>query len=148
MVKKGTVFEVGDHDLIKYSLIPFVALLVDLAHDVNGSWYDGQVHAVLNEHGFEPSSAVRYVTELSKTITSKYMYSPVPPMLYLYTDGGPDYNLMHVTVQLSLIALFLHLDLDYIYMCITYISLPFMAQSCGMGGVYFEPRSTVYRINA
>ncbi len=33
-------------------------------------------------------------------------------MLFLYSDGGPDHRLTFITVQLSLIALFLHLNLD------------------------------------
>ena len=34
------------------------------------------------------------------------------PMLLIYTDGGPDHRLTYLSVQLSLIALFLQLDLD------------------------------------
>lgn len=30
----------------------------------------------------------------------------------MYTDGGPDHRLTYVSVQLSLIAIFLELDLD------------------------------------
>ena len=36
------------------------------------------------------------------------------PILFLYTDGGPDHRLTYVSVQLSLICLFLQLDLDYL----------------------------------
>ena len=36
------------------------------------------------------------------------------PILFLYTDGGPDHRLTYVSVQLSLICLFLKLDLDYL----------------------------------
>ena len=32
--------------------------------------------------------------------------------LFIYSDGGPDHRLTYVSVQLSLIALFLNLDLD------------------------------------
>lgn len=34
------------------------------------------------------------------------------PMLLIYTDGGPDHRLTYLSVQLSVIALFLQLDLD------------------------------------
>ena len=112
IVKQGTLFEVGDHDFTKYSLIPSVAFFIDIPSDVTGSWYDGQVHVLLKDAAFEPSSAVRHATELASIITSKY--SPTPPILFLYTDGGPDHNLSHVGVQLSIIALFLYLDLDFI----------------------------------
>ncbi len=33
-------------------------------------------------------------------------------ILFLYTDGGPDHRLTYISVQLSLIALFRHLNLD------------------------------------
>ena len=33
-------------------------------------------------------------------------------ILFVYTDGGPDHRLTYVSSQLSLIALFLKLDLD------------------------------------
>ena len=36
------------------------------------------------------------------------------PVLFLYTYGGPDHRLTYVSVQLSLISLFLQLDLDYL----------------------------------
>lgn len=34
------------------------------------------------------------------------------PILLLYTDGDPDHNLTLLSVQLSLIALYSHFDLD------------------------------------
>ena len=112
IVRSGTTFEVGDHDFTKYSIIPSVAFFIDVPENVSDSWYNGQVYVLLKEAAFEPSSAVRHATELSKIIESNY--TPVPPVLFLYTDGGPDHNLTHVAVQLSVIALFLYLDLDFI----------------------------------
>ena len=38
--------------------------------------------------------------------------SETKPILLMYTDGGPDHRLTYVSVQLSLIAVFIHLDLD------------------------------------
>ena len=35
-------------------------------------------------------------------------------ILFLYSDGGPDHRLTYVSVQVSLIALFLMLDLDFL----------------------------------
>ena len=34
-------------------------------------------------------------------------------MLFLYSDGGPDHRLTYLSVQISLVALFRALDLDY-----------------------------------
>ena len=66
IVKKGTVFEVGDHNFTKYSLIPSVAFFVDVPTCVTDSWYDGHVHVLLKEAAFEPSSAITHASELSK----------------------------------------------------------------------------------
>ena len=40
-------------------------------------------------------------------------------ILCIYSDGGPDHRLTYVSVQLSLIALFLNLDLDFLVACRT-----------------------------
>ena len=36
------------------------------------------------------------------------------PVLFMYTDRGPDHRLTYISVQLSLICLFLNLNLDYL----------------------------------
>jgi len=35
-------------------------------------------------------------------------------MLFVYTDGGPDHCLTYISTQLSLIAVFLNLNLDFL----------------------------------
>ena len=39
---------------------------------------------------------------------------PTKPVMVLYTDGGPDHRLTYLSVQLSLLSLFVSLDLDFI----------------------------------
>ena len=39
--------------------------------------------------------------------------------MLIYTDGGPDHRLTYLKVQLSLISLFLKLDLDFLCVCRT-----------------------------
>ena len=41
------------------------------------------------------------------------------PVLFVYTDGGPDHRLTYISVQISLICLFKKLDLDYLCACRT-----------------------------
>ena len=41
------------------------------------------------------------------------------PILFVYSDGGPDHRLTYISVQLSLICLFLKLGLDYLCACRT-----------------------------
>ena len=40
-------------------------------------------------------------------------------ILCVYSDGGPDHRLTYVSVQLSLIALYLNLDPDFLIACRT-----------------------------
>ena len=51
----------GDHDLIQFSLIPSVALHIDIPDDISGSRYSGQVHIGLKEGAFDPLSPEAYV---------------------------------------------------------------------------------------
>lgn len=65
----------------------------------------------IKESAFEPSSPLRHASELSRLIRRD---AELKPILFLYTDGGPDHCLPFLSVQLSLIALFLSFDLDYL----------------------------------
>jgi len=65
----------------------------------------------LKEDTFELSSPIRHATELISLISSDVQPKPV---LFLYTDGGPDQQLTFIAVKLSLISVFLQLDLDYL----------------------------------
>ena len=39
IVRAGTTFEVGDHDFTKFSIVPSVALIVDIPKDIHESCY-------------------------------------------------------------------------------------------------------------
>ena len=71
----------------------------------------GTVYVGLKDAVFEASSPVRHACELHRTLQS---FSFSKPVLFLYSDGGPDHRLTYVSVQLSLICLFIKLDLDYL----------------------------------
>ena len=104
---------VADHDFTKFSLIPSIQLAVDIPNDIAESWYSGKVFVGLKEGAFEPSSPHRHMTELVDTIQSQNLLTE-KSVLFLYSDGGPVHRLTYLSVQLSLIALFLKLDLDYL----------------------------------
>lgn len=112
LVSRGTAFEVGDHDFSVFSLIPSVCFLVDIPNSVELSWYTGSVIVGLKEAAFEASSPQRHCKELYDILYSKNLH--IQPILFLYTDGGPDHRLTFLSVQLSLINLFLALDLDFL----------------------------------
>ena len=112
IVAAGTTFEVGDHDFTKFSLVPSVVLINNIPHEVEGSWYCGNVIVSLKEASLEPSTPLRHATELKKILTNHS--NPIKPILCIYSDGGPDHRLMYLAVKVSLILLFLALDLDYL----------------------------------
>ena len=111
LVHSSTSFEVGDHDFTKSSITPSVTFLVDIPDDIAGSWYAGQVHVLYKDTIFEPSSPSRHGTEIVSILGERAIDYPV---LFMYTDGGPDHRLTYASVKLTLIAVFRKLDLDYL----------------------------------
>lgn len=101
----------ADHDFAKFSITPSVVLLNDIPSEISGSWYDGHVYIMFKDAAFEPSSPVRHSAELYNIIKEKAIERSV---LFLYSDGGPDHRVTYLSVKLSLIALYLRLDLDYL----------------------------------
>ena len=112
LVRSGTYCEVGDHDFTKSSMTPSVALVVDIPDKIEDSWYAGQVFVGYKDSTFEPSSPFRHAAELYNLLTDNVDLNR--SVLFLYSDGGPDHRLTYVSVQASLIALFLKLDLDFL----------------------------------
>ena len=111
IVHGRSAFQVADHDFTKFSIIPSVAFEVDIPDSISGSWYDGNVHVLYKDGVFEPSSPVRHASELVSLLESK---SVTHPVLFLYSDGGPDHRVTYTSVKLALIALYLELNLDYL----------------------------------
>ena len=115
LVRRDELFEVADHDFTKFSLIPSVILDVNIPEEVSDSWYSGQVYIGLKEGVFEPSSPQRHMTELKSCLSATVN----KPVLFVYSDGGPDHRLTYLSVKLSLISIFLELDLDFLCACRT-----------------------------
>ena len=110
IVSSQDTFAVGDHDFCKFSLIPSVILLVNIPESQEASWYTGEVIVGIKDAVFEPSSPIRHATELYQCLTANDRMTN-RSILFIYSDGGPDHRLTYVSVQLSLIALFINLDL-------------------------------------
>ena len=66
LVSPDKVFTVADHDITRFSLIPSVALIVDIPAAPEESFHRGQVNVGLKDLALEPSSALRHATEFSK----------------------------------------------------------------------------------
>ena len=108
IVSEDKVFAVSDHDFTKFSIIPSVTMLLDIPDTISGSLYRGQVYVGVKDLILEPSSLLRHVTELFDILKAEN----VKPVLFLYTDGGPDHRLTYLSVQLALVCLFIAGDFD------------------------------------
>ena len=59
-------------------------------------------------------SVIVYILQNFTTELSKLLEGNAKPILFLYSDGGPDHRVTYISVQIALIALFRILDLDYL----------------------------------
>lgn len=109
LVGINQALEVVDHDFIRCSLTRSVLLDINIPDSIEGPFYHGRVCVGMKDSIFEPSSPHHHATELNFLLTRQ---SDANPILLLYTDGGPDHHVNFLSVQLSLIALFLACDLD------------------------------------
>ena len=102
---------VGDHAFTKFTLSPSVNFLIDIPETIERSYYSGKVLVGLKDSTFEHSNPIRHATELKQILESRY--TSIQPLLVLYMDGGPD-RLTYASVQQSLLALFIQLNLDFL----------------------------------
>lgn len=106
-----------DHDQAsKGSLTPSVILECAIPFKPFESFYRGQLHVLVKDTVFQPSTPYRHATELLQVLREKEI---VQPVLFLYTDGSGDHRSTYLSVQLSLILLFIQLDLDMVVACRT-----------------------------
>ncbi|SMN01555.1 hypothetical protein SPONL_2127 [uncultured Candidatus Thioglobus sp.] len=111
----GSKLEALDHDFHIHGVVPSVALFVDIPDDVHGNFYAGSTFVTCKDKVTQASSALRHVTELMSIITTHFStdgLQSTAPILVLVTDGGPDHRITFASVKISLLALFLGLNLD------------------------------------
>ncbi|PKY60343.1 hypothetical protein RhiirA4_483933 [Rhizophagus irregularis] len=111
MVFQETPLVACDHDFTKLSLTPSVIFFCNIPQSIENSFYSGKVFVSFKDTVFQPSSAIRHTTEFYNTILTHHLNN-IPPILCLYTDGGPDHRTIFGSVQISLICLFLHGNFD------------------------------------
>ncbi|GES91675.1 hypothetical protein GLOIN_2v1782174 [Rhizophagus clarus] len=111
VVTTHETFAVSDHDFTKCNLIPSVTIICNILDNIEGSFYQKQVNIGLKDATFQASSSLQRMIELYDML----MYTEKHHLfLMLYTDGGPNHKNTFLCVQLSLIAMFVALDLDYL----------------------------------
>ena len=102
------------------SLTPSVTLVVDFdgRNDMDEekkmiSFYRGSAHVSLKDSIFQPSNAERHAVELISLLQAVSGGGSVPsPVLFVMTDGGPDHNCKHLSVQMSWLGFFFKTRMD------------------------------------
>ena len=109
LIGPNNTFEVGDQYFTNFSLVPSISFIINISETIEGSFYEGAVHVGYKEAVLQPLSALHHATELHSMLIPKVGNKII---LFVYTDGGPDHGLTFFSIQLTLIALFLNLNLD------------------------------------
>ena len=102
-----------DHDWKIAGIIPSVNLFVEIPESSKETFFTGQPTVTLKDRIFQKSGPLRHGTELSGQIKDR-INDFWKSILLLVTDGGGDHNVTHASVQASLVALFIDLDLDFL----------------------------------
>ena len=127
LVHSSTRFQVADPNFTRFSVIPSVALKVDIPDSISGSWYSGDVQVLYKDSAFEPSSNVWHAAKLTALSHDKALTNPV---LFIYSDGGPDHMVTYISVKLALIALFLRITFVRLARHLTTHSKIQLSESC------------------
>ncbi|CAG8446503.1 7761_t:CDS:2, partial [Scutellospora calospora] len=90
VVSKKSILIVGDHDYTKSGIILSVIMICDILESVDSNFYAGDIHIGLKDAIFQPFSLICHVVELYNILIKKNITNK--PVLYLYTDSGPDHH--------------------------------------------------------
>ena len=102
LVAHGQSLQASDHDFSKISLVPTVVLIHEIPNSIHESFYRGIPYVYLKIHATEPSSAIRNAKEIANALIEKYKGKEnIPPMLTIYTDGGPEHRSNFLSVQIA-----------------------------------------------
>ena len=106
-----------DHDFHAYGIIPSVCLIIDVPESSSDSFFGGQVYVANKNKIIQSSNALRHSTEVSEILlheqcSDNSTISPGKSVLIMLSDGGPDHRLVYGSVQITLLCLFIRLDLD------------------------------------
>lgn len=104
--------QAGDHDFGGTTLTPSVYLIETDPERFKESWHSGSLHVSLKDSVFSRSHPKRHLAELLTCVKQYFAYNGEKCALTLVSDGGPDRNLTFASVQATLMAVFLELDLD------------------------------------
>jgi len=111
LVPKDGILAACDHDFTKLSITPSVIFLCNVPKEITESFYDGNVYILYKDTIFEPSSAIWHCTEFFNTLSNHFL-NQIPPIIFIYTNGGPDHRTIYGSVQIAFLCFFLRGDFD------------------------------------
>ncbi len=111
IVSINTTLVVSDHDFTKLSFTPFIIFFINISESIKYFFYNDKVFVSYKDTLFQPSNMIKHVTEFYNAIQNYYSLN-ISPILYLYIDGGPDYQTTFGSMQISLLYLFLRGDFN------------------------------------
>lgn len=126
----GTELLALDHDMNVSSLTPSVVLRCDIPTEVDHSFVQGHVTVTVNDSVFLSSSPWRHTATFAKLLKDMPQKT-----LLLFTDGGTDHRNTLESVRLSLICLFVDLNLDML-----------VAGRCAPGQSFTNPAERIMSI--
>ena len=106
-----------DHDFHIAGLVPSVALSCNIPNNPDDSFFSGQAYVTTKDKMFQHSTPMRHAAELIEVIRKDFSEDGIAldrPVLAIFTDGGPDHRPTFETVKLSLLCLFMQLDVDMV----------------------------------
>lgn len=109
------VLSAMDHDFHVHGCIPSVLFKITIPEDARDGFSKGDVYVTVKDKVFQPSSPLRHATEDTEILRHAAAADAVNldnPILFVYSDGGPDHRTNYQSVQLAALALFVALDLD------------------------------------
>ena len=91
-----------DHDFTRAKITPSVSLVIDIPSSHTETFYRGKVytHVKNSVFFFSPSSPLVHCCELEDILAASCSGGIIPPIIALYTDGGPDHWPTYGSVQL------------------------------------------------
>lgn len=120
LVNINSVNLIIDYDYYICGIVFLVCLFVDILDNSRGFFYYGDVYIIFKDKIFQLSIFFRYVVEIVKIVRSYFSEDDVNVnklIIVRYIDGGLDYRLIFVLVQLVLILEFIVLDFDMVIVC-------------------------------
>ena len=105
----------ADHDFASITLVPTAVVIHDLPSSADQSWYRSKPYVYIKITRTESSSAIRNSIEIEWALIKNFdTRKNVPPIIIIYTDGGPEHRQNFLSVKIAITSLKKSLNSDMI----------------------------------